>query len=733
MLSIRKCPCPITVHRALHNRHSSNHNKHRRSHGLASSSPLNRHSYRRLPNGYRHRHQFAHDGAATAQTSTPISIHSANHRFSPATPRTIQLSGSMLRQSSSDDYPMVESPLDFRELAYPQQRTRVGVVQGKYNQEHDHDMEHCSEQDDAREREAEQENDLDEMMLSPGKRQRLSKKTSVPTGAKYGDTGRQLSAQMEVEVEAGGHEDEQGSLASTSSSRKPSVSGSLHGDEKLNATKPKSSKSVAAAQKRAQRHASDPMTLGEVIDKIDEETHPEDEPQSLAGKGLRIYAQCVRRRVEAKGSTSYNELVHELFGGKAGENVDDLPEVPGQENIRRRVYDALNVLEALDIISFDNKDIRWVGLEESKVVQDVSQRKVMAIVSQQGRQPHKEEGDEESEEPEDDDMEIEKLQKEVEAMKLRNELVRAQLQDQVTRHVQVLNLVKRNKKREAKEQEREDRRRQRKEERRARASAADQDPSMTDVGPVDCTDSTARKSDRHHRRRRTSREASERPEGDIAVDSMDDDALMKDTEYEEERQRRKQERRERHERREKKAQRKSEKHDRVQLPFMAVRMCGYTGQSSDSEENISVLRRTREEQRPTKSGKSKRQCESTGEETTQVKIQIPQNDELSIISDTEILGDLGFNAVTLDDLQAMLPNEDLMEAAQYVVNARDRQQQQGSRRRTSDMSSIVDESAIHHGDAAAVTMPVTGETSVIVRGGHEREIVRAASEAAESS
>ncbi|KAF9097098.1 Transcription factor Dp-2 [Mortierella sp. AD031] len=523
-------------------------------------------------------------------------------------------------------------------------------------------MEHCSEQDDAREREAEQENDLDEMMLSPGKRQRLSKKTSVPTGAKYGDTGRQLSAQMEVEVEAGGHEDEQGSLASTSSSRKPSVSGSLHGDEKLNATKPKSSKSVAAAQKRAQRHASDPMTLGEVIDKIDEETHPEDEPQSLAGKGLRIYAQCVRRRVEAKGSTSYNELVHELFGGKAGENVDDLPEVPGQENIRRRVYDALNVLEALDIISFDNKDIRWVGLEESKVVQDVSQRKVMAIVSQQGRQPHKEEGDEESEEPEDDDMEIEKLQKEVEAMKLRNELVRAQLQDQVTRHVQVLNLVKRNKKREAKEQEREDRRRQRKEERRARASAADQDPSMTDVGPVDCTDSTARKSDRHHRRRRTSREASERPEGDIAVDSMDDDALMKDTD-----------------------------------------------------------------------GKSKRQCESTGEETTQVKIQIPQNDELSIISDTEILGDLGFNAVTLDDLQAMLPNEDLMEAAQYVVNARDRQQQQGSRRRTSDMSSIVDESAIHHGDAAAVTMPVTGETSVIVRGGHEREIVRAASEAAESS
>lgn len=51
------------------------------------------------------------------------------------------------------------------------------------------------------------------------------------------------------------------------------------------------------------------------ICRIDEEIHPEDEPQSLAGKGLRIYAQCVRRRVEARGSTSYNEVsVHFVVG-----------------------------------------------------------------------------------------------------------------------------------------------------------------------------------------------------------------------------------------------------------------------------------------------------------------------------------------------------------------------------------------------------------------------------------
>jgi hypothetical protein len=33
-----------------------------------------------------------------------------------------------------------------------------------------------------------------------------------------------------------------------------------------------------------------------------------------------------------------------------------------QKNIRRRVYDALNVLMAMDIIEKKKKDIRWIGL-----------------------------------------------------------------------------------------------------------------------------------------------------------------------------------------------------------------------------------------------------------------------------------------------------------------------------------------------------------------------------------
>ena len=32
------------------------------------------------------------------------------------------------------------------------------------------------------------------------------------------------------------------------------------------------------------------------------------------------------------------------------------------KNIRRRVYDALNVLMAMNIISKEKKEIRWIGL-----------------------------------------------------------------------------------------------------------------------------------------------------------------------------------------------------------------------------------------------------------------------------------------------------------------------------------------------------------------------------------
>ena len=74
-------------------------------------------------------------------------------------------------------------------------------------------------------------------------------------------------------------------------------------------------------------------------------------------KGLRHFSAKVCAKVEERGCTSYNEV------------ADDLVKEIGLEmgkcdhkNIRRRVYDALNVLMAIDIIRKDKKEIRWLGL-----------------------------------------------------------------------------------------------------------------------------------------------------------------------------------------------------------------------------------------------------------------------------------------------------------------------------------------------------------------------------------
>lgn len=86
------------------------------------------------------------------------------------------------------------------------------------------------------------------------------------------------------------------------------------------------------------------------------------------GRGSKYPGACavhvgraqVCRKVEEKGSTSYNEVADELvrelamerdYGTGKETQYDD-------KNIRRRVYDALNVLMAIDIISKDRKEIK---------------------------------------------------------------------------------------------------------------------------------------------------------------------------------------------------------------------------------------------------------------------------------------------------------------------------------------------------------------------------------------
>ena len=92
---------------------------------------------------------------------------------------------------------------------------------------------------------------------------------------------------------------------------------------------------------------------GHLLDK--DNKHPTD-------KGLRHFSAKVSAKVEEKGCTTYNEVADELV-----REFDFDLEKCDHKNIRRRVYDALNVLMAIDIIQKDKKEIRWLGLPNQTV------------------------------------------------------------------------------------------------------------------------------------------------------------------------------------------------------------------------------------------------------------------------------------------------------------------------------------------------------------------------------
>ncbi|CDF34710.1 unnamed protein product [Chondrus crispus] len=96
-------------------------------------------------------------------------------------------------------------------------------------------------------------------------------------------------------------------------------------------------------------------------------------------KGLRHFAVRVSRKVEQKVVTTYNEVADELVneetmikkqelsaGGPAAAGLRKKLEKSGnlvdEKNIRRRVYDSLNVLMAMGIIEKEKKLITWQGL-----------------------------------------------------------------------------------------------------------------------------------------------------------------------------------------------------------------------------------------------------------------------------------------------------------------------------------------------------------------------------------
>lgn len=65
-------------------------------------------------------------------------------------------------------------------------------------------------------------------------------------------------------------------------------------------------------------------------------------------RSRRHFSGKVCAKVEEKGRTTYNEVADELVAELAAEGVD--ASQMDEKNIRRRVYDALNVLMAMEVM-----------------------------------------------------------------------------------------------------------------------------------------------------------------------------------------------------------------------------------------------------------------------------------------------------------------------------------------------------------------------------------------------
>ena len=80
------------------------------------------------------------------------------------------------------------------------------------------------------------------------------------------------------------------------------------------------------------------------------------------GNGLRYLSACVCQKVEKKGRTSLNEVADEIIREVVASQEGGPGKKPhNQKNIRRRVYDALNVLIALGIIEKTKHSLVWKG------------------------------------------------------------------------------------------------------------------------------------------------------------------------------------------------------------------------------------------------------------------------------------------------------------------------------------------------------------------------------------
>ncbi|KNC81818.1 hypothetical protein SARC_05882 [Sphaeroforma arctica JP610] len=95
-------------------------------------------------------------------------------------------------------------------------------------------------------------------------------------------------------------------------------------------------------------------------------------PEGRLNKGLRHFSAKVCEKLKIKGTTTYqvvsDELVNEMKAEYEADGNNCRRKPFDHKNIRRRVYDALNILQALHIIDRQRKLLVWQGFpQDSKV------------------------------------------------------------------------------------------------------------------------------------------------------------------------------------------------------------------------------------------------------------------------------------------------------------------------------------------------------------------------------
>jgi Transcription factor DP/E2F/DP family winged-helix DNA-binding domain len=93
-------------------------------------------------------------------------------------------------------------------------------------------------------------------------------------------------------------------------------------------------------------------------------------PAATSTRGLRQMSIIICEKVKASGTTTCSEVADELLQKIKREQAErNEDKTCDDKNIRRRLYDALNVLEAVNVIEKENKDITWKGMPEDDLAE----------------------------------------------------------------------------------------------------------------------------------------------------------------------------------------------------------------------------------------------------------------------------------------------------------------------------------------------------------------------------